>query len=238
MPPDLNSMITRPTDSPNLKVLIYGYPGVGKTILAASAPRPIIIDVEHGTTSLLQFPEYMNTAILKYQSTKTIDTILAATRNGELTDFDTLVIDSFSELQKLVLDEQISTNSGKDKYIPDLQAYSLNTNMLRAVVARLRGIPKHVIITAHVKEEQDAIGRTTLRPDLTPKLANSLIGLMDVVMYMDIQIVKTDGQEKTIRRGTLTPTKSFVAKSRIGGTQLTNPTFNDLLNLSRVAISS
>ena len=36
---------------------IYGGPGIGKTTLAASAPDPVFLDLEHGTTDRRLWPE-------------------------------------------------------------------------------------------------------------------------------------------------------------------------------------
>lgn len=227
--------VTTPADSEYLKVLIYGQPGTGKTVFAASAPDPLIIDIENGTTSLTQFSHLRTIPVLPYKTSKTMEQVLVEF-SKEMPDsqqFQSLVIDSFSEFQKRVLDEQLQTNSGTARYIPDMAAFNLNTNMLRAITARLRALQKHVVITAHVKEETDQLNRVTYRPDLTPKLSNSLIGLMDVVGYMQLKQVKENNQEKTIRELTLVPTKSVIAKSRIGGTVLIDPTFDDLLNLQK-----
>ena len=32
-----------------IRLLIAGYPGIGKTTLALSAPKPLLIDVDRGT---------------------------------------------------------------------------------------------------------------------------------------------------------------------------------------------
>jgi len=230
----IDELLTTPEESQWIKVLIYGLPGTGKTVFAATAPTPLIVDVEHGTTSLNNHPTLRTTPVIRYKSSKTLEQVIMefTKESGETKQFDSLVIDSFSEFQRRVLDEQLSTNSGNARYIPDMQAFNLNTNLLRGVAGKLRTLQKHVIVTAHVKEEQDQIGRTLYRPDLTPKLANSLLGMMDVVGYMQMKTVKgADNKEKVIRELTLTPTKSITAKSRIGGTVIVDPVFDDLLAL-------
>jgi len=227
--------ITYPESSTYLKVLIYGQPGTGKTVFAASAPDPLLLDIERGSASLTQFEHLSTIPVLNYTSSKTLEQVILEFQKdtGDAQQFQSLIIDSFSELQRRVLDEQLSTNSGKQRYIPDMAAFNLNTNMLREIVARLRGLQKHVIITAHAKEELDPLNKASYRPDLTPKLSNSLIGLMDVVGYMQLKTVKENNVEKAVRELSLVPTSKFVAKSRLGGTKLINPTFDDLLSLSK-----
>ena len=40
-----------------IRLLIAGYPGIGKTTLALSAPKPLLIDVDRGTDRVKQDTE-------------------------------------------------------------------------------------------------------------------------------------------------------------------------------------
>lgn len=220
-----------------LKVLIYGEPGVGKTVFAASSPKPLIIDIERGTTSLLLDENTRHTSVLSYKNARQLEAVINAIAKGELTEYDTLVIDSFSMFQLKVMDDILSTNSGNQRYMPDGPTYNLNTNMLRAIANTLIALPIHVILTSAVKlDKEDATGRLFYRPDLTPKLSNSLVGLCDIVGFMSADTVKDKetGNETILRKLSIQPTRKIVAKSRLGGTSIENPTFFDLLALREI----
>lgn len=217
-----------------LKVLIYGEPGVGKTVFAATSPRPIIFDIERGTTSLLKHEHTRNTDVLQYRNARQLEALINTIDKGDLDEYETLVIDSFSMFQLRVMDDILSTNTGNQRYMPDGPTYNLNTNMLRAIASQLISLPVHVILTSAVKlDKEEATGRMFYRPDLTPKLSNSLVGVCDVVGFMSADTVKDKetGNESILRKLTVQPSKKIVAKSRIGGTTIENPTFYDLLAL-------
>jgi phage nucleotide-binding protein len=221
-----------------LKVLVYGEPGVGKTTFAARSPKPLVLDIERGTTSLLRHKDTRSTNVLPYKSARQFEALIDAIEKGEVGDFDTLIVDSFSMFQLKVMDDILSTNSGNQRYMPDGPTYNLNTNMLRAIANRLIGLPVHVILTSAAKlDKEEATGRMYYRPDLTPKLANSLVGVCDVVGYMSADTVKDkeSGNETTLRKLTIQPTRKIVAKSRIGGGTIEDPTFYDLLALKEIS---
>lgn len=84
------------TVKPTERWLIYGPPGVGKTSLAADAPRAVFIPVERGVDHL--------PSVARFPQPETLGDVLDAI--DELTkgehDYQTVVIDTLTELEKLV----------------------------------------------------------------------------------------------------------------------------------------
>jgi phage nucleotide-binding protein len=208
----LMAKISKPAvANPNLKVLIYGEPGTGKTTFCGSASNTLLIDVERGSIVLkdhkLDVLEYVSFT----QIDKLVDFLVAD--DPAFAKYDIIAFDSLSELQRRVLDSQLDTTSkatGVKTYKASWDHYGPNTQMLRELMSRFRDIPnKNLIVTAQSKLDKDeTTGIAFVRPDLTPKLSATITAMFDIVMYIKID-------SKGNRVGQVQPTKTVVAKSRL-----------------------
>lgn len=235
----LNALLSKITDvdnhNPYLRVMIYGDPGVGKTVFTATAPSPLIIDIEDGAKSIKNHPALKDKVkALKFKSIPQVEALIQYLKDDHpaFSEYETVTVDSFSDLQKRDLDnivrEAAKTDASRDRYLPTGPDYNINTEHLRQFATDLRAIKKHIIITCHVKEEKDGVtGRILVRPNLTPKLAGTLAGMFDLVGYMSL----TGSGENTVRTLQVHPTPSVTAKTRLGSLPavMENPTFDDLL---------
>lgn len=92
-------MIRNPNDiqegAKKIRMLIAGYPGIGKSTLALSAPNPLHIDVDFGIDRIE--PRYRK----PYIQPKSYDEILGDLTPMNLQDFDTLVFDTGGKLMLL-----------------------------------------------------------------------------------------------------------------------------------------
>jgi phage nucleotide-binding protein len=231
----LNALLGRITTVENkskyLKILLYGRPGVGKTVFCATAPNPLLIDVEKGAFSINNHPHLRHAKALEFKSIFQVEQLIKylAADAPQLREFQTIVVDSFSELQKRDLDEIVAAEAAKDaqrnKYLPIGADYNVNTEHMRQIASALRDLDRNIIVTCHVKEEKDEnTGRMLVRPNLTPKLAGTLAGIFDVVAYME----STNSGESTVRTLQVHPTATVTAKTRIGNLPavIENPTFD------------
>lgn len=220
---------------PYRKMLLYANFGTGKTVFCATAPRPLIVAVEPtGTLSLLNHPDLKDKCkVMQFKSVVQLELLLdKMIEKPEAFDFcDTLVIDSFSELQKWDLDDIVAkaakTDASRNKFLPIGPDYNINTEHMRQLAGKLERVNKHVIITCHVKEEKDeSTGRILVRPNLTPKLAGTLGGKFDIVGYMSMQ----GSGENAVRTLQCHPTPTVMAKTRIGSLPaiVENPTFESV----------
>jgi hypothetical protein len=108
--------------SHGVKGCIYGNAGTGKTLLCATAPRPLMIQAENGTLSLtkanLERIYGVNTPGITYSiplvSIKSVDDfklVYADIFKPEIWhSFDTLYIDSLSEIVEKILKHELENN--------------------------------------------------------------------------------------------------------------------------------
>lgn len=80
--------------------LIYGQPGVGKTTLAAQAPKPIFIETERGLTS--PSLAHVETFGLMHSYEEVLDAMKAVWDHREQQGWKTIVIDSIDRLNPLI----------------------------------------------------------------------------------------------------------------------------------------
>lgn len=234
-------------------VLVYGETGVGKTVFASTAPRPILwLESEGGTNSIAD-PTGID--IARVTSLETYREAVRYLRANPDT-YSTVVLDSFTETQAQILKEimrkavQMDTSGERDEFSPLFQEYQRLTGVTREIARSFRDLPQHVVITALERTDKDDMtGRTRVRPRLTPTVADELPGFMDVVGYMytatkakgevDEQgAVGDDSDDEPIivRNMLIQPTGKYMAKIRARAdltppNVLRNPTFDDVLDV-------
>ena len=149
-------MIKKPAQIINemnkFRVLIAGYPGIGKTTLGLSAPKPLLIDVDFGINRV------MASARKDYIQPESYEELLNDLK-GDLSDYETIVIDTGGKLLDLMKSYVIKNdikNAKKDGTL-SLQGYGAVgrefTRFMNYIYFELR---KHCVIIFHaVEEKQD-----------------------------------------------------------------------------------
>lgn len=149
-------MIKKPSEMINtenrFRVLIAGYPGIGKTTLGLSAPKPLLIDVDFGINRT------MASVRKDYIQPETYEELLNDL-NDDLGDYETIVIDTggkLLELMKAYVIKNDIKNAKKDGTL-SLQGYGAVarefTRFMNYIYFELR---KHCVIIFHaVEEKQD-----------------------------------------------------------------------------------
>lgn len=222
---------------PWLKCLIYGDPGAGKTLFAASAPKPLILDCENSRRSIMDFPAIAaRCKILRVKSFNALDRIFWELMNGRGPEIETVVIDTISELQRKNLDDIMFAAKAKDEnrnmFLPFQGDYKISTESMRKMVTMFRDLPFHLIITAHRLEDVDqATGRRFVRPEVTPKLASTLKGVFDLQGFMTYSTVDAEGNDHFSNSLQVRQRAGVEAKCRLRylPTHVENPNFGHLL---------
>ena len=193
-----------------VSALIYGAPGAGKTHLAGSAAtagiKTLVLDTESGTMTIRDTPADVVSIRSSTDLRNAYTEIKQALAEGEF-DYDLVVLDSLTEVQKLHI-EELSGGGKKPLRIAD---WGTVIDATRRVVRAFRDLDIHVVVLALSKEVADDGGDgntcVRVRPSVHGStLPHELAGFFDVVGYAGIY----QGEHKIIFRGT----DRIIAKDR------------------------
>ena len=160
-----------------IKGLVFGSAGSGKSWFAAQSPNPVVILTEkNGLTSVAH--SNPDAIVIEVTSADELWEVLIMAKGGSLNlndedgkevkiEFDTLVIDSLTEAQRLLKDYILQT-AKRDEFI--LKDWNTLTNHMQRLVRLIRDLPCHVICTALMEESyEDSTGKRFVRPQFEGK---------------------------------------------------------------------
>jgi phage nucleotide-binding protein len=193
-----------------INALIYGNPGVGKTVLAGSADdvpelRPVLfIDVEGGTFSIRE--RYPDVEVVRVQSWADMSQLYNELYKMEH-DYKTIVLDSLTEMQKFsmynIMNQLVQENPDRDPEVPGMREWGKNIEQIRRLVRAFRDLPVNTVLTALAATDKDSkTGVIVTRPSLSGKLAMEVGGFVDIVGYMYAKVVDDDVLRLLLTSGT------------------------------------
>lgn len=143
-----------------VKLLVYGQAGAGKTSLIPSMPNPVVLSAEGGLLSIRE-------ADVPYIEITSLESLYEAyewVSGPEGQQFDSVCLDSISEVAEVVLAHELKTN--KD----GRAAYGELNSKMASLIRAFRDLPgKHVLMTAKLEKSQDEMGRILYSPSMPGK---------------------------------------------------------------------
>lgn len=205
----INVKSTKDVHTNGIKLVLYGASGSGKTVMASTAPNPIYISAEKGLLSLADKD-------IPYIEVKTLKSMDEAYKYCKDSDYETIVVDSISEVTQACLDEfkkDMIKNSASGK-IDARQAYGKVAESIGNLIRNFRDIDgKNVVFIAKERKiEDDDAGTITYEAYLPGRvLPFDLPYLVDEVICLQMsrkgeRFIQTVGDFKRIckdRSGTL-----------------------------------
>ena len=191
----------------------YGMPKIGKTTFAAGFPDAVFLATEAGHNALSIFkvdlPDW--------------DAFLEACR--ELAEgkhgFRNIIIDTVDNLWLLCRNHICAKN--KIEHEGDLaygKGYALILNEFARVLMKLSMLPYGLVLISHatVQEIQTRTGAMhKIVPSLPEKPRKLILGMADMILFFDQDIVRTDDGKQSIRRVIRTqPNPNYEAGDRTG----------------------
>ena len=185
-----------------IRILIAGYPGIGKSTLGLSAPKPLHIDVDFGADRIE--PRYRKDFI----QPKSYDEILADLVPANLTDYETLVFDTGGKLISLISLWAIKKDpkySQKDGSL-SLKGYGfVGKEFTRLMDYCFYDLDKNIVMIFHAIEEKDG-DNTKLRIKVEGQTKNNVWETQDlggfVEMYGDDRTIGFSNCERYFAKGT------------------------------------
>lgn len=230
---------SKQVSSNGVKLLVYSPPGMGKTLLTATAPKPLLISAESGLLSLAPkniervFGNDPNVCrdIPVIPVTSMMDMIGAynwVSQNLGKEYFETVCLDSISEIGEILLSSLKATT--KDPR----QAYGELIEQLSKMLRAFRDLPNvNVYMSAKMDRlKDDSVGTITYNISMPgSRLAQDLPYLFDEVFYLGLV---TDQNGKGQRMLHTQPTFQYYAKDRSGALDaMEQPNLTNIINKIR-----
>lgn len=214
-----------------LRLMIYGEPGTGKSVLAGtSGPKTLILcnNSDETSSAAIAGSEALQWTVQDY--TDLLEAFEWLRHEGVPSgEIDFIWLDNATLFQEQgmdqIMEETVARSPHRSIYKPDKPEYGENQNRLSRIIRDFKGLPVHLGLTAHVMRMDDE-GKTIHMPDFQGgqgKFSQKLCGYMGVVGYLYVTV--KDG--KKIRRLRLDKTATFYAKDRYASTLkgvMDNPT--------------
>jgi len=237
---ELLQIYTVVPETARIKVLLYAFAGVGKTLFAATAQDheatrdALFLNLEGGLLTIAGRRDIQATDL---QSADHLEQVLDLIAQGHpaMSRFKTLVLDSGSELQTMSLEHNIAYRQ-RNSQKPDLDEvdrrdYGRTGVQLKRILRKMRDLPINIIVTALPKETKDDLGNiTSIGPLFTPSLQEPIMGIFDFVWYMYVD--QNENRQILTRDQGVYRAKTRGPKFREAlGVNFENPTIPILYNL-------
>lgn len=178
---------------PSMVMMVYGEGGVGKTTFASTAPKPIIADCENGAKYFGL--RGIKVDVAQIENWSDMKQFLEVAKEGK---YQTLVIDPIGELMDKIKRYMVALGDSKlvqKDGSPTMAGWGWMKKAMRDYVKMVRDTGLHILLIAHISEEQDD-NRIVKRPKIETKLADDLVNMVDVVGYMTS--VQDNGETKRV----------------------------------------
>lgn len=186
-----------------VRILIAGFPGIGKTTLALSAPKPLYIDVDLSAERINREVLNLAAGVAQPRDYKELRQDLGIGCNENelqvvrknLTDFQTIVVDTGGKLLTIMgqYGKSIEPKYGQRDGSLSLKGYGwLGKEFQRFLDHIIYQLDKHIVIVFHTVEEKDG-DDTKLRIKAEGSSKNSVWEVMDLGGFMEMR-----GNQRTI----------------------------------------
>lgn len=200
-------------DDVNLKVMVWGESGSGKSRFALSAPSPIVVDLEGSTRLYAGEFDFWKAEIdknneLSSNSASLTKNLIKEILDGEYPDRKTLIIDPVTDLLDCIEDicsKEYEKTIGKKvdtlNAVQKTKWYAYRRETSRKILNQLKDVPMNLILVARAKNVWDTKDGKMQPVGLTYDALEVVEYLMDIVIQLE-----KNGEE----------IRAIVKKSRLG----------------------
>lgn len=189
---------TKTVENKNVKGLIGGYSGAGKTTLAGTFDSPVlVISAESGLLSLsnkqvdfIDLNKDDEGNVLKDPSAriKRLGEIFTYLHDTPNLKYKTIFLDSLSEIGEVLVSKLQKDFPDRKDSFPMWGEYA---KMMRSIVKNFRDLPYNVFMSCIIEPDKDQNGKRYLSFDIPGKISEKLPQYFDEVFYL---MVDEDGK--------------------------------------------
>ena len=168
------SLIKRPHEldvQTRIKAMFYGQSGMGKSTLALSAPKPLLLDFDGGVHRVNYGHQSPTVQIRNWQEAN-------QAISEDLSEFETIVVDTIGKMMDYIID--YVTNGG----IPQIRDWNRINAEFSGFCRKVSDLNKNVIFVAHrdTRKEGDD---TVFVPALREKSYTAIVSELDLLGYLE-----------------------------------------------------
>jgi AAA domain len=196
----------------DLTVLVYGPTKIGKSTLCSNAEGAVFLATEPGLNALDVFQ-------VPVQSWEDLLSACAEIGEGKHA-FKTVVIDTIDNAFKFCTDYILKKHNIEHE--SDLgygKGYALINNEFQRVLTKLAFLPYGLFLISHAKEieiETRTGKYTRIVPTLPDKARKIVLGMVDMVLFCDLELTTEDGVQGVRRVIRTKPSLYYEAGDRTG----------------------
>lgn len=178
----------------NIKMMVYGQAGMGKSTFALSAPKPLLLDFDNGVKRVNTAHLDDSVGIVQINNWQDIMNLLNYNKN-DLAEFDSIVVDTIGKMIDYIIAYRCNGRN------PQIQDWGTINNDFKWFTSSLSSLNKNIVFVAHrdTRKEGDS---TVYVPALREKNYNSIVTDLDLLGYLEMR--SENGQQ--IRAITFDPT--------------------------------
>lgn len=185
-------MIVKPSEmkfeGKKLFIIVAGVPGIGKTTLALSAPKPLLIDLDKGVDRVETRYRTDTDVVSSYEELR------SDLEKADLSPYETIVIDTGGKLLEMLKPVVIARDQKNAQTNGELslKGYGAVKKMFNEFVTFVKSLNKHLVMVFHATEVAD--GETTkLRIRMEGKSRDEVWDSVDIGGFMEMR-----GNKRTI----------------------------------------
>lgn len=193
-----------------VKILIYGGAGSGKTRSAVTAPKPLIVAIENGLLSI----QYENVPVFDCRGKNCLQAFaqfIQWVQTPESRQFETIIIDSWSELATQLLNSEIP------KCKDPRQAYGLMADKMMNWAYLLVNQISHNVVFICKQECVSSNNISYHQPSLEgKKLYTEFTHLIDIILRFQSKRFVINGKSQEFMVASSKNQPDYVARDRSG----------------------
>lgn len=196
-----------------IKAFVYGFSGAGKTSLAKTLPKCLVISAESGLMSLAgSGVAYIDISqddagnlIPKEKRIERLGEVYRWLMTDEAKNYEWVMLDSLTEIGQCLADRMAKEYPDRKDALVKWGEYATR---MRDLVKSFRDLPCHnVLITSLAVIDKDENGKRFAAVDLQGSISQKLAGYFDLFMFLN----SSKQDDGTIRRELICQPEDWVA---------------------------